>query len=409
MSDQAADTRPPVTHGHVDDPGDLQLGDHGLNGDLRAAMLSALEKNWQPDGAPDGLPDDNNDAATAAGSPQPDPATTTTQAPTPGVEDGAGAGGEAPGAGDGAAPDPALGAPAAPAPTPAPDDQFSLDAYARDYFGTSLTPDQARELFGIVGGLQSLTPEQRRILDQTLAGGQPGQYPATIGQPTQPQHQQQPPLQPQPPYQDPAQSPPRAPAFLPPRPDDEYEANIYDRYLAPLATQTEARLAAIQADIERTTQAQLARENAEMISHITRASDEWRSAHQDLTDGEYDALVDRVTRSGVFAPLVQAHGSPYVATQAALDQFFWADPNLRARAIANTASGRAEGDATQQDAGSPVAQQQASTEATRQARAASVAGGGGRSTPRGDQQPTPTDTAGRKSAMVNELASNHEW
>lgn len=396
----------PIPGGLIPDPGAsaLQEGDFGLDGDLRATMLAALESRWNADnpGATT-LPDD--DASTqsaadqAAGANQPDPATPSTAvAPTPALEDGAGVGGDA---GEGAAPvDPALLPPGTPpstsAPTPASD--FDLNAYARDYFGTNLTPDQARELFGVLGGLQALTPEQRYTLDQTLAGGAPNQYPATTGQPVQP-------ITPGP---APSSSPPANPLGLPPRPDDEYEARIYDQYIAPLAAATQAQLSDVQANIARTTQAQLDRQRAEADAQIASSASAWRAQHPILTDGEYDALTDRIIRSGTFGPLVQAHGSVAAATSAALDQFFWADPTLRQKAIANIASGRQAGDPSTSDPTSPVAQQAASDAAQRQGRAASVAGGGGNSTPRGPA-PAPTDAASRKQAMIQELAAQGDF
>lgn len=395
MTDQAAPPAAPPTEGRVpggltDDPGAsaLQEGDFGLDGDLRTTMLRALEQRWNPDD-PGQTTLDDDDSTSADTAATPDPASD-----SPTGEDGAGAGGE--GDGEGAAPvDPS--AAATPPGTPPSDarDDFSLDEYASQYFGTRLTRDQARNLFATLNGLQNLTPQQREELDHVLSGGQAGQFPATTGQPIQ---QTQPSITPE------------SPPGLPSRPlDDDYEAQqYYDRFIAPLAQTTQAQLSTIQQQIAQTTAAQQARERAEHEAQITRASEEWRARHAGLTDGEYDALVERITRSGVFAPMVQSQGNVTAATHAVLDQFFWADENLRARAIANLASGRAAGDPATVDPSSPVAQQQAADDAQRQARAASVAGGGGSTTSRG-AAPAPKDAAGRKAAMIQELAAEGDF
>lgn len=397
MSDQSTATPPPpardprgnqIPGGQVPDPGAsaLQEGDFGLDGDLRATMLAALEERWgKDDPDADADADADSTAADTDATPGPDPATTS---PATTGEDGAGVGGDA---GEGAAPvDPAQPPPG----TPPTDEDFSLDQYAQDYFGTRLTPAQSRELFGLLGGLQAMSPEQRAQLDAILAGGAPNQYPATTGQPVQPITPGQ------------AATPPATPSHLPPRPPDEdYEAQrLYDQYIAPLATETSAQLEAIRAEQARITQAQLARQQQEMVSVIEAESAAWRAEHPVLSDGEFDALTDKIARSGVFAPLMHSQGNPAAATRAALDQFFWADPTLRARAVANIASGRAAGDPHTPDPDSPIAQQQAVAEAGRQARAASVTGGGGSATPRG-QTPAPTTPDARKQAMIQTLAA----
>lgn len=388
MSDTTTpSTRPSVTHGMVEDPAELQTGDFGLDGDLRATMLDALEKNWNADdpGATD-IPADTDPAATPP-----------TPAPTSPEGEGAGAGGDA-AAGDGAAPDPAA---APPAPTPPADgqDDFTLDAYAREYFGTQLTKEQARDLFGVLGGLQALTPEQRQQLDQVLAGGNPGQqYPVTTGTPV---------TQPTAPPSVPGSSPTSSP-IIPPRPDDEYEAQLYDRYIAPLAATIDGRVKSIEEQVALTTQQQLLQQQRANDSIIANASTSWRAQYPDLTDGEYDALTDRIIRSGVFPAVVNAHGGDFsAATQAVLEQHFWADPNLRSKAIANLASGRAPGDATTQTP--EAAASSASDAAHRQARAASVSGGGGAVTPRGDQASTPNTADGRKKAMISEIAAEGDF
>lgn len=368
-----SDTRPVAVTPGPDHSPDMQEGDFGLDGDIAATMASALEQVFK------------DDADTADGDTQPAPASSPSSGEDTGVEgDGAGAGGEA--VGEGAAPDPV--APAASAPT----DEFSLDRYTEEYFGTKLSREQAADLFGVLGSLQRLTPEQRAQLDATLAGGMQNQYPATTGQPIA--------------------TPPAAPGSppvpgLPPRPDDEYEAAIYDRMIAPLATSTAEQIEALRAEQARITQESLARQEREYTAEINAAATSWREAHPLLNDGEYDALIDTIQRSGTFPALVNAHGSPARATEAALEQFFWADPNLRNRAIANIASGRVEGDPTSPDPASPVAQQQAEIEKHRQARAASVAGGGGNTTSR--TPPTPKSKDERKAAMIAELGAQGEY
>lgn len=389
----------PIPGGLIDDPGAsaLQEGEFGLDGDLRATMLAALESRWNAD---DPGATQLDDAADSDALPGPDPATPSPDAahPAPG-EDGAGGGD----VGEGAAPvDPALTPGTPPPAAPPADIDFSLDSYAEQYFGTRLNPAQARELFAVLGGLQSLSPEQRAQVDSIVAGGAPNQYPVTTGQPVQ---QQVPITSPASPVTPAAYAPPG----LPPRPDDEYEASLYDKYIAPLAQSTQAQLADIQANIERTTAIQQAAEQSRIVAQIDSAATAWRDQHPILTPGEYDALTDRITRSGTFPALINAHrGDIPAATAAALDQFFWADPTLRARAIANVASGRQAGDPATPDPASPVAQQATAADIQRQARASAVAGGGGSTTPRG-QAPTPKDAAGRKQAMIQELAAGGEF
>lgn len=388
-----------VPGGLVDDPGAsaLQEGDFGLDGDLRATMLAALESRWNTDDPGATTLDADSDAK-----PGPDPATPSPAAATPAAgEDGAGVGDD--GVGEGAAPvDPALTADPGTAP-PNTETDFDLDSYAEQYFGTRLNPTQARELFAVLGGLQSLSPDQRAQVDQIVAGGAPNQYPVTTGQPV--------------PQQVPITSPatpsaaPLAPTGLPPRPpDDDYEAQrLYDTYIAPLAASTQAQLASINENIAATTRAQQAQDQERIVAQIETSATSWRAQHPILTSGEYDALTDRITRSGTFPALINAHrGDIAAATSAALDQFFWADPTLRARAIANVASGRQAGDPRSPDPTSPVAQQAASADTQRQARAASVAGGGGSTTSRG-QTPTPKDSASRKQAMIQSLAAEGDF
>ncbi len=389
MTDQTTDPAPNsarsdgVPGGLQDDPGAsaLQEGEFGLDGDLRATMLAALEQKWNADDPGSTQLDDDSPADTE---PLPAPAPSS---PATG-EDGAGAG-------EGAAPiDPDPGTP----PT-ADGDDFSLDAYAQEYFGTRLTKDQSRELFGMLGGLQAMSPDQRAQLDAILAGGQTNQYPATTGQPITPAQQQQPQQSSAPPVSN-----------LPPRPaDDDYEAQrLYDTYIAPLAASTQEQLSALQAEQSRITQAQLARQHAETVTIIEAESAKWRAEHPVLTDGEYDALTDRIARSGVFAPMIHSQGSPAAATRAALDQFFWADPTFRDRAVANIASGRQAGDPNTVDPTSAVAQQQAEITSGRQARAGSVVGGGGSTTSRG-QAPTPKDADSRRAALIQALATEGDF
>lgn len=388
-----------IPGGHHPDPGGLQTGEFGLEGDLRSAMTQALEQVWGQGDGDEGEGNQTDDAATDA--PAQDPA----PPPPPGDgTGGAGAGGEA--AGEEAATDPA--AAPAPAPTPSTDpasEDFSLDEYAAQYFGTRLTPQQARDLFGVLGGLQSLTPEKREYLDRVLSGQeQVPSYPATTGQPITPQPSPTPTSTPPP--SSPSQlSPSNLPPTLPPRPDDEYEAAIYDRYIAPLYNSFDQRLTTIQSQIEQTTQAQLIRQQQEASTRIESASTAWRADHPDLTDAEYDSLTDSIVRSGTFPALVQAHGSIEAATRAAFEQHFWATPHLRERAIANIASGRAPGDRSTPDPSSPTSQANLTADLERQARAASVAGGGGAATPRG-ATPPPTTPEGRKSAMIAELGNS---
>ncbi len=402
MSDTATPPAPnsnrhdAVPGGLQDDPGAsaLQEGDFGLDGDLRATMLAALEQKWNADD-PGATTLDDADPADGAG--QPSPATPSTVGSPPRVEDGDGGGGDA---GEGAAPgDPTSTAPAPPQ-APATPDDFSLDDYARSYFGTNLTRDQAHNLFATLNGLQSLTPQQRAELDRVLAGGAPNQYPATTGEPVQPITPGQ--VTPTPPA-----TSPQSPYTLPARPDDEYEASIYDKYIAPLASATNSQLATIQSQIAHTTAQQLAREQEARTREIEAAASEWRSSHPLLTDGEYDALADQIIRSEVFPALIRTHGSASAATNAALEQFFWANPQLRERAIANLASGRGAGDGLP-DPNSPAASQQANADAQRQGRAASVAGGGGSTSTRG-ATPTPTTPEARKQAMIQALAESGDF
>lgn len=396
-------TRPSPLPTHFPEPGasDLQTGDFGLNGDLKATMLAALEATWDKDdpGATQ-LPADDADTispdtpATAA----PDP---TSAVPPQAAADGA-AGAEA--GGDGAAPDlPA--SPAAPNPDAA-EAPFDLNTFARDYFGTDLNPAQARELFGLLNGLQNLSPAQQAQVDAVLAGGAQGQYPITA-----PQQEYAP--QPQIPgqLQIPGQPAPQPaigqpPLGLPPRPDDsDYEGQqVYDRYIAPMATMVDQRMATIEQQVAATTAAQQLREREGNAATITQASEVWRAEHPEITDGEWARLTDNVIRSGTLMPMVAAHGDFSKATRAVLEQHFWADDQLRAKAIANISSGRAANTGLP-DATSPIASDASEIERQRQARAASVAGGGGGQTPRGGDITTPTSTEGRKAAMVAALSA----
>lgn len=359
----------------VDEPGGIRDDDFGLNGDMADVLAQSLEERFAQQL--------NADTAT------PDPAQTS-QAPAAG-EDGAGGGGT--GAQDAA---PAPEAPAAGTPNAA--DQFDLNAYARDYFGTDLSHDQAQQLFGVLGRLQTATPEERRYIDDVLSGRIQQQPPTPQPQPTVGNTTQAPS-----PYVTPADP---ATLALPPRPDDEYQAQIYDTLIAPLAASQQQLLAsqqAIQAEIERNTAVQQAQQQEQMAARIDAASAQWRDSAAILTQGEFDALIDRTTRSGIFPGLMQMHhGDVEAATRAALDATFWSDPQLRSKALANTASGR-DPLAGTVDPTSPVAQSQQQLDAGRRALASSVAGGGGSTTSR-DPSP-PSTPQGRKSAMVNEIAA----
>lgn len=417
MTDQATppapapnSDRPQVAPDLADDPGTLAEGDFGLKPNMQEALADALDKVWNKDDP--GLvvlPDD--DPALADGAPASDQSTTpladTASPPAPASPPDAGptssaesgAGGEGALA-EGAAPS----SPASPAPAPTTQESFDLNKYARDYFGTDLTREQSAELFGLLGGLQAMNPQQRAELDRILAGGQAGQYPASTGQPVQYDTSPRPTpiIGTQPPAEDPAV------ATLGPRPDaDEYLAAQWD-LSAKVVRANHDSLSSIQQDIARNTQFQLEQQQQQINREIAEASTAWREQNKVVTDGEYDRLIDEITQSGVFHPLVQRHGVAG-ATKLALDQAFWANESLRARALANAASGRDPLDPTTPDPNSPVAQQQQTVEQGRQARAGSVAGGGGVAQPPGGAVPKPKTKAERQAAMTAEIAADEAF
>lgn len=395
------DTRPDVSPGgHPPDQDEgVRTDDWGTSGDLREQLTRALESRWNADdpGATTLDDPDPNDATTGSA----DTAATPDPAPDASPDNLSQGQSDEEGAGDGRAADDATGVAAAPdapaTPSPAPDD-FDAGQYLNDYFGTNLTREQAEHVAGVIGGLQALSPDQRRMLDEALAGGQPYQYPATTGVPAQ----MQPTAPPAPTAEDPAI------AVLGPRPDnDEYAAQQWDitaRGVRWNAEQTQA----LRADIDAQTRAEMQRQQAANQVRIDSAASSWRESYSDLSDGEFQAISDRAVRSGTFPALVAAHhGDVDAATRALYEQTFWSDPNLRARAIANIASGRAAGDSGTVDAKSPVAQSQAEVDAGRQALASSVSGGGG-SVPRASTG-VPADPEQRKAAMIAELQAQGDF
>lgn len=409
-----------VPGGHADEEPGLQTDDFGLGGNMRDQLVAALEKRWNPDDPGATTLDDEPapDPADTAATPAPAPDTSTQPDPTQAEpsQEGDG-GGRAADPGEGAAastPDPSA------APAPDPNAEFDAGQYLSDYFGTNLTRDQAQALAGMIGGLQALSPDQRAYLDRVLAGGEVGQYPATMGVPAQPGGQPtgQPIGQPQPGQpQMVGQVAPTAPTddpatrILGARPDadaDPYAAQVWDMNAATVRA-SQQQIDAMRAEIAATTQAEQQRQLAATQARIDTTVDTWRAAHTDLSDAEFDALKARAERSGTFPALVAAHhGDIDAATSALLEQTYWSDPALRDRAIANMKSGRAPGDHTAVDPNSEVARGQAQADAGRQALAASVAGGGGALTP--STGAVPTDPDQRKAAMVQEIAANHnDW
>jgi hypothetical protein len=395
----------------------VQDGEFGLGGNLRDQLLTALESRWNADdpGATTLEPTtDSPPSADTAATPAPAPQPSTDAGPPQDQsgEDGAGGGRAAEDDGQGAAASPPPpDASSAPAPSdtppapPAADDAFDLGSYFNDYFGTPLNREQAQHLAGMISGLQNLTPDQRAELDRVLAQGRLGQYPATMGVPAQPSMhpQQQMPDQQQMQQQ---QGVDPAVAILGPRPDDEYLAQQWDITARATRAQHE-QMTALQADIARTTEMEMQRQQAQVAERTTRAQQAWRESHPILSDAEFDALTDSAVRSGTFPALVNKHhGDIDAATAALYDQHFWADPALREKAIANLASGRQAGNG-QPDPNSLVAQQQAQTDAGRQALASSVAGGGGSVTPQSTSVPSDPDK--RKAAMTAEIAAQHDF
>lgn len=357
-----------------DATGDMLTDDFGLDGDLRSTMDRALEQAFAEQ-----LKDDSTaDTAATPAPAQPSDASAAS-------EDGAGGGGAA---GAASAEPPVPGTPPV---APAADQPFDLNAYARDYFGTDLTRQQSAELFAVLGGMQSASPEQRQQIDAILSGRQ---------------------VQYQPPQFQPTDQPTAPGAAevaipgLPPRPPDtDYEAQqLYDRYIAPLATAQASQVESLRADIARTTAQQQADQRAQSSARIDQAAASWRSAHPILSDGEFDALTQRIVASQTFPALVTAHhGDVNAATNAAYEQHFWSDPALRDRAMANAASGRDPMTALP-DAANPTAADQAALEAGRRALAGSVAGGGGHAPVR--TPPAPRTKAERQSAMTEEIAAH---
>lgn len=410
MTDAATTSNDLVPGGQHDDPNDLRTDDFGLGGDLRKQLTDALTKVWDADdpGAtpiPDDTappatpsPDDTGSADTAA-TPAPAPETSPADAQGQQGEDGAG-GGRAADDGGGAATQTSP-ATTPPAPTNAGDatgDDFDLGEFLNGYFGTPLNKEQAQYLAGAFANLQSLSPQQRAELDRVLAGGQPNAYPATMGQAVS--HQTAP---------ESLTTPPDDPALavLGNRPDDDYLGAQWDMNAATIRANSQ-RLDQIQAEIERNTQAEMQRQAQAHAARIEEAKASWREQHKDLADAEFDGLLKRAELSQTFPGLVAAHhGDITAATNALLEQHYWSDPALRERAIANIASGRQAGDATQVDPANGVAQQQAAVDAGRQQLASSVAGGGGSVTPATATPPTDPDK--RKAAMAQEIAANHDF
>lgn len=381
----------------VDESPELTEDDFGLNGDLADTIARGLEERWknQQSLAPNSTDDTTSPDGTADGASQPDPTTSAPAATEPpqgqAADDagGAGVGGDAP---EGAAPD---GAPPGTAPAAGQDD-FSLDQYAADYFGTRLTAEQSRELFGIFGGLSALTPEKRAILDAMLAGGPvPSEF-VQGGQQQAPASIIQPPAQPQytaPPTQN-------APGY-PSRPgdDDPDGQHYYDQFIAPLAA-TQAQL---QQQLQHTTQQQLAQQQQVAAAEIGRAADAWRTSHADLSDAEFARVEDNLIRAGILPNLLNVHGSYTAATTAALEQMFWADPQLREKAIANISSGRLPGNGASTDPASSITQQQQEADRARAGLASSVSGGGGGNVTREPTIGVPKTKAERDVALRQEL------
>lgn len=380
----------------------LRGDDFGLDGDMRKQLVDALTERWNPDADPDDQPVPPADTA-ATPVPAPDPSTTGPSQSQP-DEDGAGDGGAAepqtPAAGDQGV------APPVPAPTP---EEVDLNALARDYFGTALTREQSQELFGILGGLQALSPQQRARLDQLIAQeqlGQAPQYPVS-GQPDYaPQPQPAPQQQPTPPA--PADDP--AVSILGPRPDDDYTAQVWDLNARAVRAQQQ-QIADIQANIAHQTQLDQQRQHEANVARVNSATETWRARHALLNDDEYRGLYQRVEQSGQFPAAVAAHhGDVAAAVESVFDQHFWSDPRFRERAMANAASGRDPMDPGQTDPTSPVAQQQRELEQGRQQLAGSVAAGGGSATPPpGTATPVPSDPASKHAAMVAELQGTHDF
>lgn len=364
----------------------------GLNGNLAEMVEAALEERFKEPQGEGGegteepqTPDENAGTSDAAEQPSPDP--TTAEVPDPAPVDGAGGG-----APEGAAPVDGGTPPASPPVQQQPgEDDFSLDVYATEYFGTPLNREQARELFGILGGLQNLTPEKKAQIEQIVTGGGTG-LPQTSPAPQGPS--------PSVPIQAPGQPVPGLP-LIPQRPTDDFpeEQRYYDQYLAPLYAQQQQ----IAEQVAANTQAQLAREQEQIVSTISSATEAWRESHPIVTAGEFDALIDQFAREGTLESLARSHGGWDKAVAAGLDRLFWADESLRTRALANTASGRDPYTAVP-DPSNPTQQQQSAADIERQVRAGSVAGGGGGQVPR-TQPESPKDPEAKRQAMTAEIAA----
>lgn len=373
------DDTPPATQRNLTiparpaDEGGIRDDNFGLDPNIGDMLAEALDRKFNAD-----------TAATPA--PAPDPGESA--APTAG--EGAGGGG--------ADEDAAAASPPAPAP-----DTFVLDDYARDYFGTNLTREQAAHLFSILDNLNGASPEQRQQIDAILAGRAIPQI--TGGPPAPPEGTGQAPGQ--------VSLTPQQ-VGLPARPGDHDPEgqHVYDTLIAPTYQAIIAQQEALRADIAATTATQQQQIQQQQAARIDTAVQSWRSGKvtEDgkgiLSDGEFDALQAKVVRSQIFPSLLNSmHGNVEQAVNAAFDQMFWADPTFRDRAMANAASGR-DPLTGSPDPANPQAQAAASTAEGRKALAASVAGGGGSTVSR--TPPAPRTKSERHAAMVGELAAAME-
>lgn len=248
-----------------------------------------------------------------------------------------------------------------------------LNEYARARYNRDLTPEEARAIFDMAAlgqDIAALTPQQRLAIQQVMYGEAPvttqpsaATGPGGVGTAT-----------PTPPDPSPLDAL---------DPDDPY-AQVISAATAPL----QARLDALQADLAQRAATDQANARAAEESAINAAVQTWRADKADLTDPEFAAIEAAITANGgvLYHNFRAQLRDPSLAIRAALDFAHDTNPALMEREIARRVA-----------AASPSTEDLA-----RQARAASVAGGGGSAVPR--DEIIPANAADRQSLLTQEIA-----
>lgn len=233
-----------------------------------------------------------------------------------------------------------------------------LNDYARRVYGRELNADEAAALFQgarLMSEMASLSEPQRLAIQQVMQGGVEGvQAGAEEGR-------SQPVLDP-----------------------DDPDAELYQRFIAPLESRLNEITQAQEAERVRAQQ----EEQRIIADQATAAINTWREAHPDLTDAEVEQLALRGGQTGMFPALLAHHNKDVsAATHQLLDQLYWNDPDFREREFARQHAAQTTANAPQQ---------------ARAQKAASVAGGGGSAVPRDDL--TPQSPADRRAAFAAGIA-----